>query len=146
MKQALGAVLALSLALAQSGSGLFSQYCQVCHQAGGQGLAGSFPPLAGHVQEILAKKDGRTYLVNVLLYGLQGEIVVKGKKYNGAMPAWGSQLKDAEIAAILNYISTSFGNKLPPGQKPFTDQEVKAQRSKPLTPQQVYAWRKKLGL
>ncbi len=146
MKQALGAVLALSLALAQSGSSLFSQYCQACHQAGGQGQPGYFPPLAGHVQEILAKKDGRTYLVNVLLYGLQGEIVVKGKKYNGAMPALGSQLKDAEIAAILNYISTSFGNKLPPGQKPFTAQEVKAQRSKPLTPQQVYTWRKKLGL
>lgn len=146
MKRALGMVLILGLALAQSGSSLYSQNCQSCHQANGQGLPGAFPPLAGHVQEILAKKDGRTYLVNVLLYGLQGEIRVKGQKYNAQMPAWGSQLKDDQIAAILNYISTSFGNRLPAGQKPFTPQEIKAQRSKPLTSQQVYAWRKKLGL
>jgi len=146
MKRALGAVLALGLVLAQSGAGLFAQYCQSCHQANGQGIPGTFPPLAGHVQEILARKEGRAYLVDVLLFGLQGEIVVQGKKYNGAMPAWGPQLKDDQIAALLTYIATSFGNKLPPGQKPFTAQEVKAERGKNLTPQKVYELRKKLGL
>jgi len=80
-----------------------------------------------------------------LLYGLTGEISVKGAKYNGAMPAFG-QLKDEDVAAVLNHISTSWGNKLPAGQKAFTAAEVKAQRAKPLTAAQVNTARKALGL
>ncbi len=88
-------VLGLGLALAQSGQALYGQHCATCHQANGQGLPGAFPPLAGHVPEILAKKEGRTYLLDLVLFGLQGQIRVKGQTYNGAMPAWGPQLKDA---------------------------------------------------
>jgi mono/diheme cytochrome c family protein len=92
--------LSLGLAAAQSGQALYGQYCATCHQANGQGVPGAFPPLAGHVQEILAKKDGRTYLVDLVLFGLQGQIRVKGQAYNGAMPAWGPQLKDDQVAAL----------------------------------------------
>ncbi|WP_018461489.1 c-type cytochrome [Thermus oshimai] len=138
--------LALGLALAQAdGAKVYGQYCATCHQAKGQGMPGAFPPLAGHVPEILAKKDGRDYLIRVVLYGLQGEIQVKGAKYNGAMPSW-AQLKDEEIAAVLNYIATAWGNKTPQGFKPYTPAEVKAARAKTLTGQQVFALRKQLGL
>ena len=119
--------------------------CQGCHQANGTGVPGVFPPLAGHVPQILAAKGGREYLIHVLLYGLGGEISVKGTKYNGAMPAFG-QLKDADLAALLNHISTSWGNQLPAGQQAFTAAEVKAQRAKPLAAPQVNAERAKLGL
>lgn len=127
---------------AQQGATVFQQ-CQGCHQPNGAGIPGVFPPLAGHIPEVLAAKGGREYLVNVLLYGLTGEISVKGQKYNGAMPAFGAQLKDDQIAAVLNYVSTSWGNKNP---QAFTAAEVAAQRAKKLTSAQVYDLRKKLGL
>jgi mono/diheme cytochrome c family protein len=139
-------VLGLGLALAQSGQALYGQHCATCHQANGQGLPGTFPPLAGHVPEILAKKEGRTYLLDLVLFGLQGQIRVKGQTYNGAMPAWGPQLKDAEVAAILNYVAQAFGNKPPKGFKPYEASEVAKERAKKLTPEKVLAFRKSLVL
>ncbi|MGQ9692104.1 MAG: c-type cytochrome, partial [Thermaceae bacterium] len=127
------------------GAKLYSQ-CAGCHQATGTGIPGAFPPLAGHVAEILNLKGGREYLIKALLYGLQGPIEVKGMKYNGVLPAYG-QLKDEEIAALLNYVATTWGNdKKVKGFKPFTAEEVKAQRANKLTAQQVWEERKKLGL
>lgn len=133
----------LQTAAAQA-SPLYAQ-CQGCHQPTGAGIPGVFPPLAGHVPKILAPKGGREFLIQVMLYGLQGQITVKGTKYQGAMPAF-SQLKDEDIAALLNHISTQWGNKFPAGQQAFTAAEVKAQRAKTLTGAQVLEARNKLGL
>jgi mono/diheme cytochrome c family protein len=147
MKKALTVLLLIGgLALAQAdGAKLFAQ-CAGCHQANGQGLPGAFPPLAGHVADILSKAGGREYLIKVLLWGLQGQIEVKGMKYNGAMPSF-AQLKDEEIAAVLTHIATAWGDdKKVKDFKPFTPAEVKALRDKKLTPQQVLEERKKLGL
>ncbi|RDI96439.1 cytochrome C552 [Meiothermus sp. QL-1] len=119
--------------------------CVGCHQANGAGIPGVFPPLAGHVPNILAARGGREWLVQMMLYGLQGQITVRGSNYNGIMPAY-AQLSDAEIAAVLNYISTQWGNAFPSGQGPFTEAEVRAQRGKNLSPQQVHAARQQLGL
>lgn len=139
-------VALLGLAFGQSGQALYGQYCASCHQANGQGLPGAFPPVAGHVQEILGKKEGRSYLVDVVLFGLQGQIRVKGQTYNGSMPAWEAQLKDDQIVALLNYLATSFGYKPPAGFKPYTLAEVKKERARKLTPQKVYALRQSLKL
>jgi mono/diheme cytochrome c family protein len=38
---------------------------------------------------------------------------VGGATFNGAMPAWADQLTDAEIAAVLTYVRSSFGNASP---------------------------------
>jgi mono/diheme cytochrome c family protein len=137
-------VLMISTALAQSGPTLYQQ-CQGCHQPTGAGIPGVFPPLAGHVPEILAAKGGRAWLIQVLLWGMSGEIAIKGAKYNGVMPGY-RQLSDADIAALLNHISTQWGNKLPAGQRPFTAAEVQAQRAKVMTAAQVNTARKALGL
>jgi mono/diheme cytochrome c family protein len=144
-KTLLGLLVLGSLALAQAdGAKLYAQ-CAGCHGANGQGIPGAFPPLAGHVAEILNLKGGREYLILVLLYGLQGQIEVKGMKYNGVMSV--GQLKDEEIAALLNHIATAWGDdKKVKDFKPFTADEVKALRAKKLTPQQVLEERKKLGL
>jgi hypothetical protein len=53
-------------------------------------------------------------LTRILLYGLSGEVNVRGQTYNGAMPAWGATLKDHQIAAVLTYIRTNWDNKAPP--------------------------------
>ncbi len=147
MKRTLMAFLLLGgLAFAQAdGATLYAQ-CAGCHQVNGQGLPGSFPPLAGHMAEILSKQGGREYLIRVLLWGLQGQIEVKGVKYNNVMPAYNG-LKDEDIAALLNHIATAWGDdKKVKDFKPFTPQEVKALRDKKLTPRQVLEERKKLGL
>ncbi|MGC8904495.1 cytochrome C-552 [Thermus sp.] len=147
MKRTLMVFLLLGgLALAQADGAKIYAQCAGCHQANGQGIPGAFPPLAGHVAEILSKEGGREHLIRVLLWGLQGQIQVKGMKYNGAMPAY-AQLKDEDIAAVLNHIATAWGDdKKVKDFKPFAAAEVKALRDKKLTPQQVYEERKKLGL
>jgi mono/diheme cytochrome c family protein len=127
---------------ADAGSRVFAANCAACHQAGGTGLAGAFPPLAGHVPDLLKRTDGRTYIGKVLLFGLEGEISVNGNTYAGTMPAWDS-LSDNDIADVLNYVSNAWdnGKSLPAGFKPFTADEIKALRAPPLTSAAVYALR-----
>jgi mono/diheme cytochrome c family protein len=83
--------------------------CQGCHQATGAGLPGFAPPLAGNMPRLHNADGGREYLIDVLLYGLSGEIQVDGQTYNSNMPAW-PQLSDEQIAAVLNHELTSWGN------------------------------------
>jgi mono/diheme cytochrome c family protein len=127
---------------ADAGSRVYATNCAACHQAGGTGMAGAFPPLAGHVPELLKRSDGRTYVGKLLLFGLEGEISVNGNNFAGAMPPWNA-LSDDDIAAVLNYVSNAWdnGKSLPPAFKPFTPDEIKALRSPELTPAQVYALR-----
>jgi len=90
------------------GKQIFGAKCAACHQATGLGVAGVFPPLAGAEWVIGDEK----VLVNILLHGINGEIEVKGNKYNGAMPAFNT-LSDDELAAVLSYIRSDWGNKVP---------------------------------
>ena len=129
-------------ASADAGSRVFAANCAACHQAGGTGLSGAFPPLAGHVPDLLKQADGRSYIGKVLLFGLEGEISVNGNAFAGAMPAW-SALSDDDIAGVLNYVSTAWdnGQSLPAGFKPFTADEIKTLRTPELTSADVYALR-----
>jgi mono/diheme cytochrome c family protein len=138
----LAAVLSAQAQSADAGAGIYAANCAACHQAGGTGLAGAFPPLAGHVPDILKPADGRTYIGKVLLFGLEGAITVNGGDYAGTMPSW-QTLSDNDIAAVLNYVSTAWdnGKSLPPGFKPFTADEIKALRTPELTSAAVYALR-----
>jgi len=127
---------------ADAGSRIYAANCAACHQAGGTGVAGAFPPLAGHVPDLLKPADGRTYVGKVLLFGLEGEISVNGNNFAGAMPAW-QALSDTDIADVLNYVSNAWdnGKSLPAGFKPFTADEIKALRAPELTSAAVYALR-----
>ncbi|HET6569332.1 MAG TPA: cytochrome c [Rhodothermales bacterium] len=89
------------------GQKIFLTRCSSCHQANGQGVTGTFPPLAGN-EFVSGDKGG---VIRVLLNGLMGEVDVKGVTYSGVMPPWGTALKDDEIAAVLTYVRSSFGNK-----------------------------------
>jgi mono/diheme cytochrome c family protein len=125
-----------------AGSRVYATNCVVCHQAAGTGMAGAFPPLAGHVPELLKRADGRSYVGKVLLFGLEGEINVNGNAFAGQMPPWNA-LSDDEIAAVINYVSHAWdnGKSLPSDFKPFTSDEIKALRAPELTSTQVYALR-----
>ena len=127
------------------GSQVYAQ-CQACHGQQGQGVPGAFPPLAGHAPVLYNADGGREYLVNVLLYGLQGQIEVDGQTYNGVMPAW-QQLTDPQIAAVLNHILTEWGNEAElEGFEPYAPQEIADQRGQGLSGAAVLGERQALGL
>ncbi len=100
------------------GKELYITYCQSCHMEKGEGVEGVNPPLTKTVWLKDAKKN-----INYILKGLSGEITVNGKKYNVPMPAL-DYLSDKEIADVLTYVRSNFGNKYPA----ITPQMVKAQR------------------
>ncbi|WP_424952858.1 c-type cytochrome [Deinococcus sp.] len=115
------------------GAQVYSGNCASCHGPVGAGVAGAFPPLAGNKAILGSEK----YVSDVLLYGLQGQINVAGQPYNGVMPAWAAVLSDAQIAAVLTHIRSSWGNSAPA----VTAATVKTERATPLTVAQVLAER-----
>lgn len=135
------------LALGQGEGAKIFERCVSCHREDGTGMVGKYPPLVKHAPEVAIAS--RSYLIEVLLYGLLGKIEIEGQVagYDGIMPSYLS-LKDEEVAAVLNYILTSWGNDnlLPKDFKPISADEIKAERGKKLTRQQVYQIRKGLKL
>lgn len=93
-------------ALPPDGKKIFSTTCAACHQASGEGVEGTYPPLAG--SEWVA--DNEAKLVRIILQGLTGPVEVAGQTFAGAMPAWGGVLKDPEIAAVATYVRSAWGN------------------------------------
>ena len=146
-----------ALATGLSGEALYNSNCASCHQANGMGLTGAFPPLTPHAAFSYLQTDDRSYLAKVLLYGLQGQVEVltdadpgnlEGtfETYNGVMPAW-SQLGDAELAAILNYILTSWDNaQYFSSFQPYTVEDIAAERGQALSADDMLSLRQSLGL
>ncbi len=121
------------------GRRVFTQNCVVCHQATGLGVAGQFPPLAGSEWVLSEGWHGDNHLVKILAHGLQGVVQVKGETYNNAMPA--QKLTDAQIANVLTYIRSEWGNNAPPISEAFVA-EVRAQsadRTEPWTQAELQA-------
>jgi mono/diheme cytochrome c family protein len=90
---------------ASNGQAVFARTCQTCHQANGQGMPGTYPPQAGSPYVT----GDKTKLIRIALNGLQGPITVEGKRYSNVMPPWKS-LSDADMAAVLTYVRSNFGN------------------------------------
>ena len=88
-----------------AGRVLFKGTCSTCHQDNGEGLAGVFPPLAK--SDYLMSNPKRA--IGIVLNGLTGPITVNGKTYDSVMPPM-SQLNDDEIANILTYVVSTWGN------------------------------------
>ena len=105
---------------APRGELLYQQRCLICHGPEGRGVPSVFPPLAQ--SDWLPKNRERS--IRALCEGLNGKIRVNGADYEGNMPA--QALNDAEAAAVLNYVGSTWGNTIPP----FTADEVKAVRAK----------------
>jgi mono/diheme cytochrome c family protein len=116
-------------AQAGDGAALFLQNCALCHQAGATGLPGQFPRLAGRVRAISSNEQGRSYLIDVLTFGLAGTINVDDQQIVGVMPPF-STLPNAVVADILSYVA-SLGSKPKAAPKAFSEKEVAAGRSKP---------------
>src|SRR5690606_30406957 len=128
---------------AEAGASVYTANCVACHQGNGQGIPGAFPPLADHATAVY-EAGGREFLMDVVLFGMQGQIQVNGMAYNGLMPAWG-HLSDADVANVLNHIVTAWDGP-PAGFAPYQADEVAAQRGLGLSAAEVHAMRADLGL
>ena len=80
--------------------------CAACHNKQGEGYKKLSPPLAK--SDYLKSKKAED-IIRIVKFGLEGEIVVNGEKYNGKMPA--QPFNDQQIADVLNYVRNSFGNQ-----------------------------------
>ncbi len=107
------------------GKRIYTQNCVVCHQTSGLGMPGQFPPLVGSEWVVGGDWVADNHLVSILLHGMQGAVQVKGVTYNNAMPPW-KQLKDDQIAAVLTYIRSEWGN----AAAPISPEYVKSMRDK----------------
>jgi len=123
------------------GARTYDTYCSGCHQRSGRGIAGGFPPLAGHAPQLLAQK-GSAYMARLVLFGLSGPSRSRARHTMALMPAW-SSLRDDEIAAVIDHVLTTWGNDqhLPKEFKPFVPSEIAAARAENLTSEQLYAMR-----
>jgi len=85
----------LDLAMNQ-GESLYNTHCAACHQANGQGLPPTFPGIAGSA---VATGDISAHI----------DIAINGRP-GTAMAAFGPQLSDEQLAAIVTYQRNAFGN------------------------------------
>lgn len=99
------------------GKEIYADFCVQCHGANGKGDGIKIPPLAG--SDWLTKK--RKESLHAVKFGQNGEIVVNKKKFNNNMPTMG--LSNQEVADVMNYVMTSWGNKQ---KKKVTEKEVEA--------------------
>lgn len=97
--------------LMTKGQEVYTKNCMACHQTAGQGIPGVFPALAGSK---LANGVAADHI----------NIVVKGKA-GTAMAAWGPQLNDLDIAAVITFERNSWGNTAGDAVQP---KDVKAAR------------------
>lgn len=102
------------------GKQVYARTCSACHQVDGKGLSNVFPPLAKSDYLMKDKNKG----IDTVLKGLSGKIKVNGLTYQSEMPKH-NFLSDQEIASVLTYVRTSFGNK----GDTVSEDEVKKHRS-----------------
>ena len=86
------------------GKAIYTNVCVQCHLANGEGVPKAFPPLKG--SDWLTDKVVES--IRSVKYGLKGQITVNGVKYQGIMSPLG--LSDKQVADVMNYTSTSWGN------------------------------------
>lgn len=94
----------------QGGEAIFKNVCQGCHMPDAKGAvgAGMYPALAKNPKLEVA--------------GYPVSVVVNGQK---AMPALGGMFSDQQVADVVNYIRTHFGNNY---KDKVTPADVKATR------------------
>jgi mono/diheme cytochrome c family protein len=95
----------------RGGEALYANICAACHQQDAKGAIGAavYPALAENKK--LASAD---YSLNALLHGLRG------------MPPVGQMMSDEQVADVINYVRTHFGNDY---GDTVSIEEVKAARS-----------------
>lgn len=100
----------------------YGMICAACHGDDGLGKPGQAPPLAG--SEWVNSPDFKR-MEEIPQLGLNGNLHVAGQEWNLSMAPMGAALSDSDLAAVLTYIRSSWGNKA----SPVSDTDIKAMRA-----------------
>jgi mono/diheme cytochrome c family protein len=109
----------------QAGGAIYQDLCSACHGPDGHGVAFLIPSLAG--SPAVASREP-TSALQVLIRGARS-VATAQEPTAPAMPSFGWQLTDAQIAAVVTYVRNSFGHTA----SPVSVDEVRKARTK-LTP------------
>jgi mono/diheme cytochrome c family protein len=116
---------------------VYENNCGLCHSNDGKGKPGQAPPYVGS-EWVLGSPER---MIRIPLSGLSGPVQVEGTEWNLSMPSMGAALSDDDLAAVLTYIRTSWGNKasaISPEQVKAVRAQIGA-RSQPWTAEQLKA-------
>jgi mono/diheme cytochrome c family protein len=99
-----------SVAFLQAGAKLYEQHCVDCHGADGSGQPPAYPPLAGN------RALTMELAVNPIRIVLNGGFApgTAGNPRPYSMPPFGHQLNDTEVAQVVSYLRSAWGNNAPP--------------------------------
>lgn len=92
------------ISVEESGKALYAEHCAVCHQASGAGVPMMQPSLKGS-SKVLGPSDS---LIDMVLKGSKA-VPLGESEWDNEMPGF-EFLSDAEIAKILTYVRSDFGN------------------------------------
>jgi mono/diheme cytochrome c family protein len=90
------------------GKEVYNSVCMACHMEDGSGEPGMFPPIANS-EYVNGPAD---VLIKIILEGMTGKIEIDGEEYDNVMPPH-SHLSNKQIADLLTYIRSDFGNNSP---------------------------------
>ena len=110
----------VSPSMAKMGESTYIDRCKKCHSESGRGGIFSAPPLAGSA---IVQAEDPASLINIILYGPELPKEVSFGAW-GTMQNYGDVLSNAEVAALINYLRGSWGNRA----RPVTAEEVADQR------------------
>ena len=99
-----------SASVLQAGAGLYEKHCVDCHGAAGEGMAGAYPVRAGSRAVQLADPVN---LVQTVLRGGHAPVTSANPRPFG-MPPYPVLLADAEVAALLTFVRSAWGNQATP--------------------------------
>lgn len=104
---ACGTMYSADPAFVAKGKKVYLEYCKTCHQANGQGMPGVYPPVAN---SDYIKATPKATLIKEVVNGKHGKVTVNGKVYNGVMAPLPKKYTNEDIACVLTYVFTTFGN------------------------------------
>ncbi len=125
-----------------AGATAFQANCSVCHGPKGAGTPSLAPPITSYPARYAANDEGRKQLAMTVLNGMFGGIEVEQKHFDFKMPDF-TQLDDATLAAVLNYVVFDLGHPSD-DTKPLNAQEIAAERAHPVDGAAVREHRAKL--
>jgi len=110
-----------------TGMALWDAHCYSCHAE------------VPYVSELFVADGGRDYLIDLMLYGAQGEAEIFGAVEMLRHRPYGGSFDDDQMSALLNLMLVAWGNDeaLPPDAEFYTPDEVGAARGRDVSPQEV---------
>jgi mono/diheme cytochrome c family protein len=92
-----------------AGGAIYRDVCSGCHAIDGAGVADLFPALASSSS---VRSADPASLIRIVLRGARS-VATAAEPTAPAMPAFGWQLDDNQLAAVLTYIRNAWGSSAP---------------------------------